>query len=116
MELKEFIKEVLTSIFEGVSEAQIEIAEKGGMINPEVSTTTTGVLVSPTNALDRSASGKKNVNIAEFDVVLAVTDKEQKGGKIGVLLGNLGLGATAGKSGETSQVTHVKFSVPYKLP
>ena len=82
MELREFISEVLTDIFDGVSAAQKRISDKGGEINPFVKTGTSGVTYAP---VERTSN--KTLCIAEFDVALTVADKEQKGGKIGVLLG-----------------------------
>ena len=62
------------------------------------------------------ASAVKAIRIAKFDVVLIVADKKQKGGKIGVLLWDVGAGGGKSESAEASQVSRVKFSVPYKLP
>lgn len=111
MELKEFVSEVLTDIFEGVADAQERISDIGGEINPAVKTGMNGVVYAP----DRQTS-HKTLCVAEFDVALTVSDKEQKGGKIGVLLGSIGVGGGRSEGVETSQITRVKFSVPYKLP
>ena len=111
MELKEFVSEVLTDIFEGVADAQERITDIGGEINPAVKTGMNGVVYAP----DRQTS-HKSLCIAEFDVALTVSDNEQKGGKIGVLLGSIGVGGGKSESAEASQVSRVKFSVPYKLP
>ncbi len=111
MELREFISEVLTDIFEGVSAAQKRISDKGGEINPFVKTGTSGITYAP---VERTPN--KTLCIAEFDVALTVADKEQKGGKIGVLLGNIGIGCGKSKAVEASQLTRIKFSVPYRLP
>ena len=111
MERKEFVEETLTDIFLGVAGAQKRITDIGGEINPAVKTGMNGVVYAP----DRQTS-HKTLCIAEFDVALTVSDKEQKGGKIGVLLWDIGAGGGKSESAEASQVSRVKFSVPYKLP
>ena len=115
MELKEFVSEVLTDIFEGVADAQVRIANKGGEINPAVRTGTSGSTFAPSKTPDHQILNK-TLCVAEFDVALTVADKEQKGGKIGVLLGSIGVGGGKSEAVETSQITRVKFSVPYRLP
>lgn len=111
MELKEFIEEVLTDIFVGVANAQSNIADCGGVINPSVqASANSGVVLT-------SESYKYKISCtAEFDVALSAVDKEQKGGRLGVLFGNIGIGGSGSTAAETSQITRVKFTVPYKLP
>lgn len=115
MELKEFVSEVLTDIFEDVADAQERIADKGGEINPAIKTGAMGSTFVP-DSLRQKQAAHKTLCVAEFDVALTVSDKEQKGGKIGVLLGSIGVGGGRSEGVETSQITRVKFSVPYKLP
>ncbi len=115
MELKEFVSEVLSDIFLSVADDQKIIANQGGRVNPDISTTTSGVVICP--VVDCGVgSPYKSLCVAEFDVALTIADKEQKSGKIGVLFGNLGIGAGKSESAESSEVTRVKFSVPYRLP
>lgn len=77
MDLKEFVEETLTDIFLGVAGAQKRITDIGGEINPAVKTGMNGVVYAP----DRQTS-HKTLCIAEFDVALTVSDKEQKGGRL----------------------------------
>ena len=113
MEISKFVSEVLVGIFEGVSDAQVKIEEKGGEINPGAYTDPRGEIFAIARGMDSST---KKLCIAEFNVALSVTDNEQKGGKIGVLFANLGAGGSLERGNETSNVTSVKFSVPYILP
>lgn len=115
MDLKEFVSEVLTDIFEGVADAKERISDKGGEINPAIKTGAMGSTIVP-DSLPQKHVAHKTLCVAEFDVALTVSDKEQKGGKIGVLLWDIGAGGGKSESAEASQVSRVKFSVPYKLP
>ena len=113
MELKEFVETVLTDIFVGVANAQSKISDNGGVINPNIAEGTSGVIVAPTH---KGCSTHKRLCVAEFDVALTVSDKKDEKAKIGVLLCNIGAGVGVKSSAETSQITRVKFSVPYRLP
>lgn len=111
MELKEFIEKVLTDIFVGVANAQSNVADCGGIINPDVyAGANSGVVLT-------SESYKNKIPCtAEFDVALSAIDKKQTGGHLGVIFGNIGIGGSGSAAAETSQITRVKFTVPYKLP
>ncbi len=115
MDLKEFVEETLTDIFLGVAGAQKRITDIGGEINPAIKTGAMGSTFVP-DSLRQKQAAHKTLCVAEFDVALTVSDKEQKGGKIGVLLWDIGAGGGKSESAEASQVSRVKFSVPYKLP
>ena len=114
MELREFVSEVLTEIFEGVADAQIKIAEKGGVINPDIFVGTSGEVYAPVGRRDKV--GRKERCFAEFDVALTVGNKEQQGGKIGVVLSVINGSCGKSSATESTEVTRVKFTVPYRLP
>ena len=108
MELKEFIKETLTQIVEGISEAKkanensiIDIApmgleHRGG----------------DTGAYHDKNNKNMNVNLVHFEVALKQNDNNEKTGGFGVFFANIG-----GKYGETDKkgnesITSIKFSIP----
>ena len=108
MELKDFIKETLEQIVDGVSNASESIKSKGGVINPSsMSFTKDGQYnnfphVMPSNV--------------EFDVGLTATDKTGSTEGIGVFLGAINLGKKNEAGLETVAITRVKFTVPLVLP
>lgn len=110
MELKEFVKESLSQIMEGIIEAQELSVGKKYIINPypkkrEDVYGTTEYSFKPEHA----------VNI-DFEVVLTNTDANKGKGGIGVFLGGVGVGVQNDKEENTSNMTKIKFSIPVILP
>ena len=105
MKLKEFVRETLVQILEGVKEAQATAKGMGAIINPRL------------NVIDSlECSSEILVRNVDFDVVVT----EQKGietkGGLGIFVGGLGVGTT-GKSDEGKEaVNRIKFSVPISYP
>ncbi|UAB85717.1 hypothetical protein INR75_06805 [Zunongwangia sp. SCSIO 43204] len=113
MELKEFIKEVLTEVIAGVSEAQEEIKKSGS----------TAII----NATQNSAMGtksstkivlnKREVCPIEIDVAVSVgdtTDTKKKGG-INVIK-MLEAGGEKNMQTVSSTTSRIKFSIPVVYP
>lgn len=68
MELKEFIKETITQISEGIIEAQKDIKEKGlGVVNPPEGVNS--------NLQGHRSYGISNPNLVEFEVSLTNIEK-----------------------------------------
>lgn len=93
MELREFIKEAIVQIVDGVKDAQGAVLEKGAKV-----------------------SAKPKEQDVVFNVSLA--EVEDRGGKIGVgvALYPFKGEATKGKSQKGEAVTEVSFIVPLTLP
>ena len=112
MELKQFVKESLLQIIQGVKEAQAESEGTGAHINP------IGMSIMR-NDLKGKRFGPKDLTITEtieFDIaVMAMEGKEAKGG-IGVVTGIFSLGGGGKTEVQTSNVSRLKFSVPVVLP
>ena len=97
MELREFVAQTLTQIFQGVREAQSATAALGARVNPGRLTFADGVREHVTQRV-------------AFDVALTVDKSDTKEGKVGVA-------AVAGKLDSRNQVvSRVSFSVPIELP
>lgn len=108
MELKDFIRETLEQIIEGVSCAKKAIEKHGGTINP------TSVSFRRDGDWNNYTSGMpQNV---EFDVGLSAIDKKGSVEGIGVFLGSVSLGKKNDQGIEHTAVTRVRFSVPLVLP
>ena len=112
MELKDFVRESLKQIVEGVSEAQEPIRRLGGYVNPTVRPKGTN----EAHFGEFLPSGQQ-VLLVDFDV--AVTINEQTGTHAQAKLqvaSFLSLGA-GGNSGDAQQTTQrMKFKVPLALP
>ncbi len=108
MELKDFIKQTIEQIVEGVVEAQALIRKHGADINPvNFSYTSDGKHNSSRHSLPQNVL---------FDIGLTSSTKEGSSEGIGVFLGSINLGKKNEDSVESVAVTKVKFTVPLVLP
>jgi len=118
MELKEFINQTFTAIFEGVKSAQSNLQETGGVVNPAVDSAlpSTNSLYFGMSKIENPSQSKDRVFLLEFDIV--VDAEEAKSGKVagGVFLASLGLGAQSSDSHSNKLANRIKFVVPYSLP
>lgn len=111
MELKDFVKETLLQLTEGVKEAQAECIKHGGLINPmlEVPLSNTGLKV-------QIKDKYYPVTKVEFKVGLSeIAETENKKG-IGVFLSSISFGAEQTKDKSLQSITSIEFSVPVVLP
>ncbi|EGK03400.1 hypothetical protein [Dysgonomonas mossii] len=110
MELKEFVKETLIQITEGVMEAQEECFKSGGLINPMLAVKTSNEEVYKHHDSDYPATK------ITFKVGLTESDTKDNKKGIGVFLGKMSLGAESSKGSEIQSVTSIEFSVVAVLP
>ena len=104
MDLKDFVKETLVQITEGIKEAQDECKKSGGLVNPMLSVRTCN------DEKYHHADSDYPATMVNFKVGL--TESNNKGDKtgIGVFLGKVSLGKEGSKEHETQSVTGVEFS------
>lgn len=113
MELKTFISQALTSIVEGVVEAQAKTQNLGAFVNPGGLTKTTGAV-----STDAIWDHRTN-NIARlvtFDIAVTVEAGMSTSAKIGVLAGLLDLGAKGASQQKELAASRIQFSLPLLLP
>lgn len=110
MELKDFIKETLVQINNGVKEAQDECLKSNGLINP---------------MLDIPISNDEKFNVdgkyypatkVEFEIGLVEGDKEANKIGIGVFLPNIGIGGQTENAKNMQSSTSIKFSITAVFP
>lgn len=115
MELKEFISSTLVEIAEGVKEAQKRYEELGGVVNPSNISIDKG-LCSPGGNAHGFIDRNYNLSNIEFEVTLAENiDSENKAG-IGVLLSQIGIGASTKEQHLSASMNKVRFNVQVKFP
>ncbi|HUG82063.1 MAG TPA: hypothetical protein VML01_10395 [Bryobacterales bacterium] len=112
MHLKDFVRDSIVQIIEGVVEAREHTKDTGAIVGPAVAVDSSTV-AKPGMAF----VGRKGVaQLVEFDVVVSISEGEMSEAKVGVLSGIIGAGV-GGKSEETlHNVSRLKFSVPVLLP
>ncbi|MCG9593688.1 hypothetical protein L1D58_18925, partial [Vibrio diabolicus] len=69
MELQQFVKEALTQITLGVKEAQADIRDAGGCLNPAVR-----ISHQPSQSHVSSLSDGQNIYTVDFDIAISVTE------------------------------------------
>ena len=112
MELKQFVKEALTQITEGVKEAQETIRESGGYLNPAVR-----ISSAPAQSHVSSLSDGQNIYTVDFDIAISVAENTgtKADGKLTVAsILNLGAGVSSSESNST--LSKIAFKVPLALP
>ena len=111
MELKDFVRDTLSQLVEGVCAAQKIAGEKGAFVMPDAFG---GVHSGTSLTILRETGGI--VTSVEFDVALTTGSSSETRGGIGVFLGSVGLGSQGRSSAEASSLSRIKFQVPIVLP
>jgi len=109
MELKEFIRETLVQITNGVIEAQEIIKDTGCYINPEGFHTGEQV---------RSGYDKeyRHVQKVKMSIAINVIENSEKKAGLGVVSAIISAGV-ASKTNDTNSVTNrIEFDIPLSLP
>jgi len=113
MELKDFVKETLSQIIEGIAAAQEVAKESGGQVNPAG----VGKTMSKAGAYYYMEGGTEVVvETVEFDIVVSATEGESARGGAGIFVGGLGVGAQGQADSSQQSTNRIKFVVPITLP
>jgi hypothetical protein len=110
MQLSDFIVASLQEIVAGIQKAQA--SDGGNLVAPQLSSGQWEKL--GFTRVITTDNGIADVQAVEFDV--AVTLTREAGGKFTLGVAALGLGADAGKTASTEQVSRVRFKIPLALP
>lgn len=103
MELHEFIRETLSQIVIGITEAQ----QSDAVIKSNAAIVPTGQGLTDNDRLNQ---------VVQFDVAVTTQSESETRGGIGVFVGPVTLGS-AGKSERSTDATNrIRFSVPVYLP
>ena len=107
MILKDFIKNTISSISEAIVESQEELKDKGVIVNPEkMETGKTGEKV-------LRSSGWRYVQNLDFDILVAVEDKQDVAGKGELkVAGILSFGGGVSDENINKNQNRIKFTVP----
>jgi hypothetical protein len=110
MELKEFVRETLLQLTEGVREAQEECRKHGGMVNP--------MLEAPRVHGSKAKIGDKYYPVTDVGFKVGLTEnngvKDKTG--IGVFFSSIAIGVEQKKDTGHQAVTCIDFSIPVLLP
>lgn len=107
MQLKEFVKDAIVQIVQGVESAKEDLKEIDALINPTLNASLTRVSLK---------DGYRAVQQLEINVVVSVEEKEGSKQGIGVVAGLFSSGAAGNQEASNRTVSTLKFSVPLSLP
>jgi hypothetical protein len=113
MELKEFVKETLVQISEGVKESQGSVRNVGGYVNPTV----TYVQGKPELVYFGETALGHHTFLVDFDVAVIVAEKKgaEGGAKLSVA-SFISIGGGGSSDVESKSTSRVKFKVPLAFP
>jgi len=107
MDLKDFIKNTISSISEAILESQAELKDKGVIVNPEK------VEIGKTGEKLLRSDGWRYIQNLEFDILVAVEDKQESGGRGKLkIAGIVDIGGGLSDENLNKYSNRLKFSIP----
>lgn len=111
MELKEFIKETLIQISEGIIESQKNLSEKGAVIVPKYSVKGTDF-----HFVDENNSTRQQVNDVNFKVGIKVENISGEKAGIAVITGLFSAAGQASSENVNQSISSIEFTIPVIYP
>jgi len=112
LDLKDFVRESIVQIVEGIKEAQEKTKGSGAVVNPEL-TSQTGDRIP--RVLPPGRQYNPPAQLLEFDVAVSTTDEKTAEGRIAVLSA-VGVGLKGLLKRGTESASRIKFGVFVVLP
>lgn len=110
MELKDFIRDVIVDIYEGISAAK---SVTGKSIVPDASFVPESIPYVK-NGIGPNSKATMVSNLL-FEVSLTDANKDGTSGGIGVLLGSLNIGGKTNSENQQTSLSRIKFNIPIEL-
>lgn len=110
MDIKNFVKETLVQIAEGVIDAQQSIKSSTAVINPN------RVGINSIGQKYLAKSGATFVHDIEMEIAVTISDKEGNEGGLKVVAGVFSIGGGAKNEYLNNTISTVKFKIPMVLP
>ena len=110
MDLNEFVKDVIVSIYDGLSKAKEEI---GHSIIPTAGIVSEGIPYVKSELHPRTPA--TTISNLQFEVSLTDGTKDGVNGGIGVMLGNLTIGTKGSSEYNQTSLSKIKFNIPIEL-
>lgn len=111
MDLNDFIKDVIVSVYDGISKAK---QETGFQVIPSGLSASEGIPY-VVNEVGPRGSKSTLVSNLHFEVSLTESTKDGSTGGIGVMLGNLGIGVKGNNESNQSSLSKIKFNIPIEI-
>ena len=113
MELKDFVRETLVQVVSGIEEAQTEVRDCGGFVNPAHRANVKGSDESHFGVIGTG----QNIFLVDFDVAVTVIEESGTEAKAKLNVASLLTLGAGGESSQSSSATNkISFKVPLALP
>ena len=107
MDLKDFIKNTISSISEAIIESQDELKDKGIIVNPEKTE------IGKNGQMLLRSDGWRYIQNLDFDILVSVDEKQGTGGKGELkVAGLISIGGGIDNENLTKNHNRIKFNVP----
>ncbi len=117
MELHEFISQTLVQISKGIEDANTNLSESQGIVNPR------NIIINHSSNADIYAhlsmdndERRRVVEKIDFDVAVTVTKGTETKGGIGIAVGTIGIGSQGKSDAENVLQNRIKFTIPMAFP
>ena len=111
MELKEFIKQTLTQITNGITESQEDLKDSGAIIVPKLTFKNQNSFF-----VSEAYNSSQQVNEIKFKVGITIEDNKGEKGGIGVLTGFFTAGGQVSNDESTQSISSIEFTIPVVFP
>ena len=111
MDLKRFVSETLTQVFEGVADAQ-EKAGSDGRICPVIRKDS----IRDSTQIPALTDDGQPVEYLGFEVSVKVDDSNEVGGKLGISIATFSIGGEGKTIASEGAVSKISFRIPVVLP
>lgn len=107
MDLKDFIKNTISSISLAIIESQLELNDKGVIVNPEK------VEIGKNGDKLLRSDGWRYIQNLDFDILVGVEEQKEGGGKGELkVAGILSIGGGLNEQSTNQNQNRIKFSIP----
>ena len=113
MDLKEFVKEALSQVAAGVEEAQADVLDRGGFVNPAHRPDSRSSNEAHFGVLENG----QNIFLVDFDVSVTVAEETGKSGGAKLQVASfVKLGGDVDANTSSTATNRISFKVPMALP
>jgi hypothetical protein len=116
MDLRNFIKETLVQLAQGIDDARIALEGSNAVVNPRNVATGAGNKDSSIYGFVTSGEMSQVVQAINFDVAVSVAQGTETKGGIGLMVGAVALGSHGKSDASNASQSRIQFTIPMVLP
>lgn len=116
MDLKDFIRESLVQISQGIEEANEALKDSIAEVNPAKFIAHSGESQAYGRVSATADENKPLVHLVDFDVAIQAQQGSESGGGMKLSIASVGIGADAKTRDSSSTESRLKFAIPMVYP